>query len=321
MFIRKKWYVAAWGSEVGQGMLGRRILNEPVLIHRLENGEAVAIGDRCPHRFAPLHIGRKLGDNVQCGYHGLSFGPDGSCVGNPRSGGQVPPGTQVKSYPLVERKGLLWIWMGDPAEATVETIPPLEFLIEGDERYGPGYLHVRADYRLVIDNLMDLGHAAFLHEETLFRLTPAMNDGTLSVRRDGETITAGIAMPGIDLPGVPGRVDQWLDMHWTAPAILVLDLGHVAEGAVRPNHGRLGLHAITPETDQTSHYFFSGTANLASLKRNPFTEEDEPMLAACQEMMAGAEFWSLKPAVLPTDAGAIMVRRQLDKLLREEASV
>ena len=319
MFLRKTWYVAGWANEVGQGMLTRRILNEPILIHRLESGEAVAIGDRCPHRFAPLHLGRKRGDNIQCGYHGLVFAPNGSCIENPRAGGNVPAGTQVKSYPLVERKGLLWIWMGDPAHATVDTIPDMEFLIEGDERYAPGYLHVRADYRLVIDNLMDLSHASYLHEETLGRLTPELSEGTLSVTRDGETITAAIMMPDIELPGFPGRVDQWLDMKWVPPAIMILDLGHVEAGGVRPNHGRLGLHAITPETDRTSHYFFSGATNLSTLKRNPFTEEDEPMLAACQEMMEGSEFWDLKPAVLMGDAGAIRVRRQLDRMIKEEA--
>jgi phenylpropionate dioxygenase-like ring-hydroxylating dioxygenase large terminal subunit len=320
MFLRKIWYVAAWASEVGEGLLARRILDEPILMYRQDNGDAVAIGERCPHRFAPLHLGRKVGDNIQCGYHGLVFGPTGACVANPRADGHVPPNAQVKAYPLAERHGLIWIWM-DPALATTETIPELDFLEEVNLQSSPGYLHVRADYRLATDNLMDLTHAAYLHEETLGRITPELNSGKMRVSRDGTAITAAITMSDIALPSVPGRVDQWLDIKWRPPGVLVLDIGHVAQGGVRPNHGRRAIHAVTPETEATSHYFFRNAANRPDFKRDPFKDEDEPMLSACQTMMAGADFWSLKPAILPTDAGAVMVRRSLDQLIREEATV
>ena len=252
MFLRKTWYVAAWASEVASALFERRLLDESVLIYRLESGQAVAMGNRCPHRFAPLHLGRRVGDAVQCGYHGLVFGSDGRCTANPQLGGHVPKGTGVKSYPLVERHGLLWIWMGEPEHATPETIPDISFIVQEGAQSADGYLHVRADYRIVVDNLMDLSHASFLHEHTLGRLTPGLATGALGVRRDGEHIYADIMMKGIELPGAAGRVDQWLDMKWSAPGVLVLDIGHVPEGVSRPEHGRRVIHIVTPETEQTA---------------------------------------------------------------------
>lgn len=320
MFLRNTWYVAGWASEVGDRLLGRRILNEPVLLYRLQSGEAVAIGDRCPHRFAPLHMGRQVGDAVQCGYHGLSFGPDGKCIFNPQSGGQVPPGAGVKRYALVERHGLLWIWMGDFAQADAQRIPDVGFIVTEGARSNDGYLHVRADYRLAVDNLMDLSHAAFLHEETLGRLTPSLSEGELTVSNVGSSIVAAITMRGVDIPVATGKVDQWLDMNWTAPGILVLEIGHVPVGETRTAHGRRAIHIVTPETDTTSHYFFRNAANPGNFPRDPFSQEDEPMLAACQEMMGGENFWSLKPVILRSDAGAVRVRRELDKLIRDEAA-
>ena len=317
-FLHNGWYAAAWASEIGDGLFSRRILDEPVLIYRLRSGEAVAIGDRCPHRFAPLHLGRKVGDVIQCGYHGLKFDHDGKCVGNPQSSGFVPPGTKVKAYPLVERHGIFWIWMGERNRAALHEIPDVSFIVQEGAKSSDGYLSVRADYRLVMDNLMDLSHAAFLHEETLGKLTPSLHIGELDVMRQGEHIVAAILMRDIELPGVSGRVDQWLDMTWSPPCVMVLDIGYVAGGGVRPAHGRRALHIVTPETATTTHYFFRNAANPVGFPRDPFSQEDEPMLAACQTMMGNADFWSLSPVVLPSDKGAIRVRRHLDKLIRDE---
>ena len=321
VFLHNGWYAAAWASEVGQSLLGRRVLDEPIVLYRLQSGEAVAIGDRCPHRFAPLHLGRKVGDILQCGYHGLKFDRRGVCVGNPQSSGFVPPDTRVKAYPLIERYGILWIWMGDSERAASHVIPDIGFIEKEGAKSSDGYLSVRADYRLVMDNLMDLSHAAFLHEETLGRLTPSLHVGELDVTRQGDNILAAILMRDIELPGVDGRVDQWLDMTWSPPCVMVLEIGHVAANGIRSARGRRAIHIVTPETAKTTHYFFRNAANPLGFPRDPFSQEDEPMLAACQNMMGDADFWSLRPVVLPSDKGAIRVRRHLDKLIRDEKQV
>ena len=93
MFMRNCWYVAAWDDEIGgETPLGRTLLGEPVVLFRAADGTAAALEDRCCHRHLPLSLGKVVGDNLQCGYHGLEFDTSGDCVLVPGQT-QVPPGS------------------------------------------------------------------------------------------------------------------------------------------------------------------------------------------------------------------------------------
>ncbi len=84
MFIRNCWYVIAWEHEIGtDALFSRRVLDEPILVYRTSNGALAALEDRCCHRLAPLSLGRKEGDCVRCGYHGLKFDASGRCIDVP----------------------------------------------------------------------------------------------------------------------------------------------------------------------------------------------------------------------------------------------
>src|SRR5207302_146543 len=111
MWMRNCWQVIAFSSEIKHVPLARTVLDEQVVLFRTSSGEAVALADRCPHRFAPLSIGRVVGDTIQCGYHGLCFDRDGVCVRVPGQD-SVPARARVQKYPLVERHTFAWIWMG-----------------------------------------------------------------------------------------------------------------------------------------------------------------------------------------------------------------
>src|ERR1700730_1637942 len=102
-FVNNAWYTAAWSFEVGRDLLARTFLNQPVVMFRQYDGTVVALADRCPHRFAPLSMGRVVGDSIECGYHGMRFNSMGTCVRNPMT--ESPPGkaSLVRSYPIVER--------------------------------------------------------------------------------------------------------------------------------------------------------------------------------------------------------------------------
>jgi len=114
MFLRNYWYVAAADTEVGRTPFARTILGEPVVFYRTEQGVAVALEDRCAHRHLPLSMGKLVGDELQCHYHGLRFGTDGRCTRIPGQE-QIPRAAKVKTYPVVERYHWIWIWMGDAA--------------------------------------------------------------------------------------------------------------------------------------------------------------------------------------------------------------
>ena len=86
MYLCNSWYVAARDREVGLKPLARTLLDEPVVLYRTEDGTPIALEDRCCHRSLPLSLGRIVGNNLQCGYHGLTFASDGACIEVP---GQV----------------------------------------------------------------------------------------------------------------------------------------------------------------------------------------------------------------------------------------
>jgi len=166
MLFRNCWYMIAWSSEIGRAPRRRLIMNEPVALYRCEAGKAVALEDRCPHRNYPLSRGTLVGDNVQCGYHGLIVGTDGTCVHAPGQD-RAPSTIQVKAYPLHEADGIVWIWMGiakpDPA-----LLPDLSWLHEdGWTPWIDGYIHLKCQHQLLTENLLDISHLAHVHKSTM----------------------------------------------------------------------------------------------------------------------------------------------------------
>jgi vanillate O-demethylase monooxygenase subunit len=164
-FLRNSWYVAAWSDGVGDGQLiARTIMNEPVVLFRQDNGEVAAIEDRCAHRFAPLHMGKIVGgDRIQCPYHGLEFDGRGVCVRNPHGAKNIPSRARVKSYPVVEKHRAVWVWMG-PAPADAGKIPDFSVLDNVPELHTTkrDSIVIKANYQLIIDNLLDLSHTSYL---------------------------------------------------------------------------------------------------------------------------------------------------------------
>ena len=136
-FLRNVWYVAANASELDAGLVSRTICNEPIVMFRTESGGVAALQDRCPHRFVPLSMGQRVGDTLQCGYHGLRFAADGSCAEMPNDRDNTVLKPCVKAYPLVERYGVLWLWIGEPAQAMVhrgDVVGYLPHVVERNER-------------------------------------------------------------------------------------------------------------------------------------------------------------------------------------------
>jgi vanillate O-demethylase monooxygenase subunit len=79
----------------------------------------------------------------------------------------IPPRLRVRSYPVVERRPFIWIWMGDPARADPALIVDLPYLRDPQWKGIPAYLHYDANYLLIVDNLSDFAHLAFVHTGTL----------------------------------------------------------------------------------------------------------------------------------------------------------
>jgi len=335
-YLRNTWYVAAWTSELrDRQLLARRFLNEPVILFRESSGTVRALADRCPHRQAPLHRGTFDGEVVQCGYHGLAFNGLGECVHNPH--GAVPRAARVKTYPLVDRYGMLWIWMGDPAGADLNLVPDFSFQEPAEFHVGERYLHVRSSYILEIENILDLSHIAYLHPTTLG--SGGVSKGEFQSSQEGNVVwskraTVGDLVPDslADAMGVPrgALVDRWMDVRWDAPANMMLFGGGVLAGQPRSEgRGVRQAHCFTPETDTTTHYWFGICfprsmgelgAKLAQEQADwlkiPFETEDLPMLEEQQANMLTAG--DQRSFLLAGDAAGVRALRVLSKLIEGE---
>jgi len=341
MFLRNCWYVAAWSEEVRRLALMRRILlGEPVVLYRRTDGRAVALEDRCCHRHAPLSTGRLKGDNLECGYHGFTYDPSGACVRIPTQE-NIPPNARVKSYPVVEKHSLIWIWMGDPAAADPDLIEDFHWLDDPAWRHRGERLQLQGNYLLLVENLCDLTHLPFVHAASLASTAIAPKEGPAEVRREGHSViverwTENVPVTSYfrNLGGFPrdAMVDRWMHLVFTPPAFVRLDIGAALAGTgARAGDRSQGvttrnLNAITPETDRTTHYFWAqaqdfgiGDPSIAELDfrltHGAFLE-DMTMIAGQQQNI---DLDPDAPRVsVGTDAGGVQARRIVESLIAAE---
>ena len=334
-YLRDCWYAVGWSMELSSGPIVRTILDEPIAVWRSDDGAVFAMVDRCPHRFAPLSLGKQDGTSVQCPYHGLTFGPDGRCIVNPH-GNRSTAGLRVRSFPVVERYGMVWLWTGSLERLDSDQIPDLEFLDDDGFRCGHGYIRVDAHYELITDNLLDLSHVEFLHP---FLSRP----GTSAKRRfrcvkEGDSITAISDIPDEpptalfqlfwDSDSATGQLSS--TMRWSAPSNLLLEVTMTPTGDVLGSGPHFpSAHLLTPETATSTHYFWAIgrdrrlndvelDAQLVTAVGNAFANEDEPMIRAVQQRMGTSDLMALKPALLSVDEASVQARRTLARRIAAE---
>lgn len=337
-FLQNVWYLSGWAHELADdALLARTIANVPLVFYRTEAGELAALFDRCPHRFAPLSIGRKQGNAIACGYHGLTFDASGACVHNPH--GPVSRALCVQSYRCIERHEAIWVWLGDQSLADPALIPDMAFIDAAPKHAkSQGHIYAAANYLLGVDNIMDLSHVDFLHPTTLGGGALTRSKGKVS--QDARTVTIDweiqndVAPPAMAMnfadPTAPS--DVWTYVTWHPPGVLLLRAG------AAPSHGprsagvdTMNVHCMTPETETTTHYFFGNTRNFKTddatfnamitekLAVGVFQGEDKPMFEAQQRRIGTQDFFAMKPILLNIDAGSVAVRRKIEQMLAAEA--
>lgn len=336
-YLKNQWYAAAFSDELSTEPLLRTLFEEPVVLFRGESGRAAALHDRCPHRFAPLHKGKVLGDDLRCPYHGLRFDAGGTCVHNPIGEGKIPKAACVRSFPLAECDGIVWLWWGDQSadESKIRRWSEFE-----DARYTcvHGYIEVQGNYQLVADNLLDLSHAEFLHP---YLATEGFNRRTqYSMEQDGSTVIARNWRPNEPISKLfamaygedaPSNVDHLSIVTWAPPSTLRLDIGVTRVGRP-PSEGPRSqqAHLITPATAHTCHYFWKWardfkledqefSTQLQATLQKAFETEDGPMIEAQSRYMAGQPLEALKPVLLTTDSASLRARRVLQQLIDQQA--
>jgi phenylpropionate dioxygenase-like ring-hydroxylating dioxygenase large terminal subunit len=348
MFLRNAWYVAAWDHEVSADRLFNRILlDQPLVLYRKRDGSVVALEDRCCHRHYPLHKGTLTDDCIRCHYHGFTYDAGGACVRIPGQS-HVPDSARVMSYPVVERHRWIWVWMGEPALADESKIVDFHWLDDPRWRAKGTVLYVKSSYELIVENLLDLTHLAFVHQATIGNYATAERAEVTTQLTDHDVTVARWMMDSPPPPtyaklgGFRANIDRWQFINFTPPGFVRLDVGGLptAGGAreLKPaafaGEGRLdggiemrNLNAITPETEKTTHYFWAQAHNFL-LDEPAVTDMLFEQICATfredWEVFETQQRWiDLAPDAsrvnVRADAGQIQGMRLLRKKIEEEA--
>lgn len=166
--LRNQWHPVVPSSFVAPGAMRKvTALGEQWLLFRRSDGTLSMLADRCPHRGAPLSLGKHLGDRVACWYHGVEVEGDGTVSSVPGLPGCSLEGKKlVRSLPVREVGGAVLAYFGDeehpePAELTLPeplTDPGTDAIL--------CYAEWDVPWRYAVENLLDPMHGAFLHHDS-----------------------------------------------------------------------------------------------------------------------------------------------------------
>lgn len=336
------WYAIGWDTDVGRSLLARTVCDIPMVIYRRFDRQAVALEDACWHRLMPLSEGKLNGDSVVCPYHGLVFDPQGRCTHMPGQD-RIPSKACVRSFPVIERHRLVWVWPGNAENADPALIPDLHWA--DDEAWaGEGsHFDLACDYRLVLDNLMDLTHETFVHATSIGHDSVASTP--FKVTHDGPRVKLERWMTDVDAPpfldmqlrrakgwSQSPKVDRWQIIHFEAPSTIVIDVGVAPTGTGAQEgdrsqgiSGRV-LNTVTPQSNGRCYYFFAYarcfdldnrelSAEMRAANIRIFSE-DKDILEAQQRAMERLP--ERKFVDLAIDAGSMWARRAIGAMIARE---
>lgn len=326
-YIRNSWYAVALAREVGRKPVREWCLGVPIVLFRKTNGELVALQDRCPHRLAPLSLGKVVEDELQCRYHGFQFDATGRCTKIPGEK-VIPSAVRVGAFPTVEFLGAIWVWPGDPERANARLLPEYPWY----ER--PGFIsrHLRmqfeAPFELIVDNLMDLTHVHFVHSilgaDNLVHESEPMQvwetAGHVGYRRDlreGPFAARGIYM---EITGefIPPSVV-------TTASVPRRDDTNEIQGVPMSQV----IHCLTPRTAASTSYLAVKSWNLLAKPHEIAAVEHQMLVTLTEDKeIIEAQYGNrtngvndVEEKLIRADRAAVMARRVYEKLLAREMSV
>ena len=338
MYLRNCWYVAGWSKDFDRVLKAEKFLNENIVIYRKKDGSPAALENACPHRKLPLSKGTLSDDNIICAYHGLTFNSEGQCTDSPTQRGMTPRRAVVKSYPVVDRYRLLWIWMGDPKLADPELIFPIDNF--DNPNWGctdGGVLDIKCNYLWVCDNLLDPSHVAWVHVTSF--AGAGTDDEPLEIKKTDRGVVVSRWINGnmpspyyADLVKFDGNCDRLQHYEMCLPAIALNKSIYTPEGTGGPGkpyventYVNISYNFMTPIDEDNTRYFWFQHRNTdpnnkkISEKMNAGAvmafEEDRAVLEAVHLGMKNP----MTPNIdLGLDSGAKQFRLMLKRKIEEE---
>ena len=340
MYLRNCWYVAGWSEDYGRILKPEKYLGENIVIYRKQDGTPAALENACPHRKVPLSNGTLTEDNIICAYHGLTFNDKGQCIDSPTQRGMTPRRAVVRSYPIIDKYRLLWIWMGDPELADPDKIFPIDNF--ENPMWGStdgGVLDIKCNYLWVCDNLLDPSHVAWVHVTSF--AGAGTDDQPLDIEKTDRGVVVSRWIHGnlpspyyADLVKFDGNCDRLQHYEMCLPAIALNKSIYTPEGTgglgkvhIDKTYINISYNFMTPIDKDNTRYFWFQHRNTdphdkdISEKMNAGAvmafEEDRAVL---EDVHLGMENPATPNIDLGLDAGAKQFRMMLSRKIEEEQS-
>ncbi|MGF1486926.1 MAG: Rieske 2Fe-2S domain-containing protein [Prochloraceae cyanobacterium] len=148
--------------------LGFSLYDEPFVIFRDGEGKLNCLQDRCSHRAAKLSKGQILDGKIECSYHGWQFDGEGKCTKIPQlpRSAKIPHNSCVKSFEIIEKQGIVWMWRGKQEDADESSIPTVADMDDPSFVSSDYTLDLPYDRSYFIENVVDPSHIFISHEKT-----------------------------------------------------------------------------------------------------------------------------------------------------------
>ena len=338
MYLRNCWYVAGWSKDFDRVLKAEKFLNENIVIYRKKDGSPAALENACPHRKLPLSKGTLADDNIICAYHGLTFNSEGQCTDSPTQRGMPPRRAVVKSYPVVDRYRLLWIWMGDPKLADPDLIFPIDNF--DNPNWGctdGGVLDIKCNYLWVCDNLLDPSHVAWVHVTSF--AGAGTDDEPLEIKKTDRGVVVSRWINGnmpspyyADLVKFDGNCDRLQHYEMCLPAIALNKSIYTPEGTGGPGkpyventYVNISYNFMTPIDEDNTRYFWFQHRNTDPNNKKISEKMNAGAVMAFEEDRAVLEdvHLGMKNPMTPNidlglDSGAKQFRLMLKRKIEEE---
>ena len=338
MYLKNCWYVAGWSKDYGRELKAEKYLGENVVIYRKQDGTPAALEDACPHRKLPLSKGTLNEDSIICGYHGLTFNDKGQCSDSPTQRGMMPSRAVVKSYPIVDRYRLLWIWMGNPELADPDTIFPIDNFESPTWGYTDGgVMDIKCNYLWVCDNLLDPSHVAWVHVTSF--AGAGTDDEPLEIKKTDRGVIVSRWIHGnppspyyADLVKFDGNCDRLQHYEMCIPAVALNKSIYTPEGTggqgkayIDKTYINISYNFMTPLDEDNTRYFWFQHRNTDPQDKDISAKMNDGAIMAfledkgiLEDVHVGMKNPSTPNIDLGLDAGAKLFRKFLGGKIEEE---